>query len=128
MKHKSKNTVTTRHVLPAEADADYNCTMHFANMADNLRKAGNELIAVMSNRYNQLIRTKSYRKLQNLYGKASEKYKQTESDADKAEKDRIAGLMHEMQEEYHVIRKERKGYADNLQEIRMQVGVCIDEG
>ena len=49
--------------------------------ADLVRKAGNELTGIMKKRYDQLVRTKRYRKLKGLY----KKYK--DADNKKALKD-----------------------------------------
>ena len=41
-------------------------------LSDKIRKAGNELVSFMRKNYDQLIRTKKYRKLLKLYGSTKE--------------------------------------------------------
>ena len=86
---------SSRHVLVLEADMLYQDKCMVAHMADLDRKAGNELTDIMKTAYEQLIRTKKYRKLQSLYGA----YKQKE---DEKRYKLIAGQMAQMQEQYHV--------------------------
>ena len=66
-----------------------------------IRKAGNELTGIMKKRYDQLVRTKRYRKLKSLY----KKYK--DADNKKALKD-ICDQMKEMQKQYGYLM--RRGY------------------
>lgn len=89
--HKSSD----RHVLVLETDLSYQNRCKVFRFADLERKAGNELVSVMKNNYNQLIRTKKYRKLKALYGKYSkEKNKKLCKD--------ITSQMTDLQNQYNV--------------------------
>lgn len=44
-------------------------------LSDKIRKAGNELVSLMRKNYDQLLRTKRYRKLLFLYGNTEDKDK-----------------------------------------------------
>lgn len=61
-----------RHVLVIEADMREDDKRKVFNISNRLRLAGNELTALMRNNIGQLLRTKRYRKLKALYGKAAE--------------------------------------------------------
>ena len=61
------------HVIVLEADMAQDEERDIIHDADVLRRAGNELTAVMRKRYEQFIRTKRYRALQKLYGRYSGK-------------------------------------------------------
>lgn len=54
-------------------------------LSDRIRIAGNELVAIMRKHYNQLMRTKRYRKLLKLYGETKDKEKR-KSYADQLQK------------------------------------------
>ena len=84
-----------RHVLVIEADMSEDEKRRIFNIADRLRLAGNELTALMRNNITQLLRTKRYRKLKALYGKASE-------NCDNALKSHLSAQMKAMQIEYGV--------------------------
>lgn len=81
-----------RHVLIIEADMSEEAKRGFFSIANRLRLAGNELTSLMSNNIIQLQRTKKYRKLKALYGKASESN-------DKPLKSHLSSQMKAMQEE-----------------------------
>lgn len=66
---KAYHRLSDRHVLVLETDLSYQDKCKIFHYADLERKAGNELAAIMKNNYEQLIRTKKYRKLKALYGK-----------------------------------------------------------
>ena len=57
-----------RHVVTFEVDMDETMKRHAFAYADKLRVLGNECIAILNRRLDQLFRTKSYRKLQKDYG------------------------------------------------------------
>lgn len=61
-------------------------------LSDKIRKAGNELVGLMRKNYDQLIRTKRYRKVRKLYGATEEKKKRKV----------LASQLNEMQKKYHV--------------------------
>lgn len=62
--------ITSRHVLVLEADISECDKRKLLHMSNIIRIAGNELIAVMKKQYEQLLRTKRYRRLQDMYAKA----------------------------------------------------------
>ena len=64
---------TNRHILVIETDLLEPDTRKVFAVSDRLRKAGNELVAVMRKNLHQLMRTKRYRKLRFLYGNAKDK-------------------------------------------------------
>ena len=84
-----------RHVLVCETDLSYEDKCHIFHTADLVRKAGNELTAIMKHNYEQLMRTKRYRKLRQLYGKHIK-------DEDDTIRKHIARQMKEMQDQYNV--------------------------
>ena len=84
-----------RHVLVIETDMTEDNKRRVFNISNRLRLAGNELIALMRNNLSQLLRTKKYRKLRALYGKASE-------GNDKALKASLSSQMKAMQDKYAV--------------------------
>ena len=92
---KSLRKKSSRHVLVLETDMDEKSKRSIFGMADRLRLAGNELTAKMRNSTTQLQRTKRYRKLKTLYGKASE-------NGDSALKSHLSSQMKAMQAEYGV--------------------------
>lgn len=64
-----------RHVLVVETDMPYPDVLKIVALSDKIRKAGNELVNLMKKNYNQLMRTKKYRKLLKLYGNTEDKSK-----------------------------------------------------
>ena len=84
-----------RHVLVLEADMCEDGKRHVFSISNRLRLAGNELIAIMRDNMEQLVRTKRYRKLKALYGNAGE-------NNDKALKAHLSAQMKAMQAEYDV--------------------------
>ena len=65
---KQYHKVSERHILAVESDMPYSDILQVVTLSDKIRKAGNELVAVMRKHYEQLLRTKRYRKLLVLYG------------------------------------------------------------
>ena len=61
---------SNRHILIAETDMLSSNVQQVFATSNRIRKAGNELVALMRKRYHQLMRTKRYRNLLKLYGKA----------------------------------------------------------
>lgn len=92
---KQFHKATDRHVLVLEADISECDKRKLLHMSNIIRVAGNELIAVMKKNYEQLMRTKRYRRLRDMYVKA----KKAE---DKKQTSTIAAEMAEMQKSYHV--------------------------
>lgn len=72
---KQYHNLSDRHILSARTDMSYADVIKVVSLSDKIRKAGNELVCIMRGRYNQLIRTKKYRKLLELYGAAEHKDK-----------------------------------------------------
>ena len=92
---KQFHKATDRHVLVLEADISEGDKRKLLHMSNIIRVAGNELIAIMKKNYEQLLRTKRYRRLRDMYVKA----KKAE---DKKQTSTIAAEMTEMQKSYHV--------------------------
>lgn len=90
---KQFHKVTDRHVLVLEADISEYDKRELLHMSNIIRVADNELIAVMKKQYEQLLRTKRYRHLQDMYVKA----KKAE---DKKQVNVITAEMTEMQKPY----------------------------
>ena len=89
---KQYHKLSDRHILVAETDMPYSDVLKVVNLSDKIRKAGNELIGLMRKNYDQLMRTKRYRKLLFLYGNTEDK-----------DKRRIyANQLNEMQKAYNV--------------------------
>ena len=87
--------ITSRHVLVLEADISEYDKRELLHMSNIIRVAGNELVVVMKKQYEQLLRTKRYRHLQDMYAKA----KKAE---DKKQVSVITAEMTEMQKSYYV--------------------------
>ena len=64
---KAYRRCSDRHVLVLETNLTYVEKCQIFHYADLVRKAGNELTGIMKKRYDQLVRTKRYRKLKSLY-------------------------------------------------------------
>ena len=86
---------SSRHVLVIEADMAEDDRRNVFSISNRLRLAGNELIATMRNNIAQLLRTKRYRKLKALYGKAVE-------NSDKALKSHLSAQMKAMLDDHGV--------------------------
>ena len=84
--------LSDRHILVAETDMPYSDAVKVVALSDKIRKAGNELVGLMRKNYDQLLRTKRYRKLLRLYGNAQDKDKRRV----------LAKQLNEMQSEYNV--------------------------
>lgn len=87
--------VSDRHVVVFEIDMTEEEKRVIFHDSDVLRKAGNDLTAIILSRYEQLIRTKRYRALKELYGKYS-------GTGDEEKVKSIATQMAEMQTQYNV--------------------------
>lgn len=92
---KAYHKLSDRHVLVLETDLSYQNKCKIFHDSDLERKAGNELVALMKNHYEQLIRTKKYRKLKSLYGKYA-------NANDKKNGKRITSQLNDLQKQYHV--------------------------
>ena len=86
--HKCSN----RHILVVETDMSVSDIQKVVALSDKIRKAGNELVCIMKKKYEQLLRTKRYRKLLQLYGNTN----------DKEQRKKLASQLHEMQKAYDV--------------------------
>lgn len=92
---KTYHKLSDRHVLVLETQCSHQEKCKIFHYADLERKAGNELIAIMKNKYGQLIRTKRYKKLKALYGKYTKA-------SDKKNCKIIVQQLNEMQKQYNV--------------------------
>lgn len=72
---KQYHKLSDRHILVVETDMSYSDVLKVVNLSDKIRKAGNELVGLMIKNYDQLMRTKRYRKLQFLYGNTEDQNK-----------------------------------------------------
>lgn len=72
---KKYHKLSDRHILVAETDMPYSDVLKVVAFSDKIRKAGNELVGLMRKNYDQLMRTKKYRKLLKLYGNTENKEK-----------------------------------------------------
>ena len=89
---KQFHKLSDRHILVVETDMPYSDVLKIVTLSDKIRKAGNELVNLMKKNYDQLLRTKRYRKLLKLYGDSE----------DKARRKTMAKQLNEMQSEYNV--------------------------
>ena len=64
---KQYHKLSDRHILVVETDMPYPDVLKVVALSDKIRKAGNELVRLMRKNYDQLIRTKRYRKVRKLY-------------------------------------------------------------
>lgn len=72
---KQYHKLSDRHILVIETDMLYSDIQKVVALSDKIRKAGNELVGLIRKNYEQLIRTKKYRKLFKLYGSTEDKDK-----------------------------------------------------
>ena len=72
---KQYHKLSDRHILVVETDMPYPDVLKVVALSDKIRKAGNELVSLMRKNYDQLMRTKKYRKLLKLYGNTEDKDK-----------------------------------------------------
>ena len=89
---KRFHKLSDRHILAVETDMPYSDVLKVVAFSDKIRKAGNELVGLMRKNYNQLMRTKRYRKLLFLYGDSK----------DKAKRKTYAKQLNEMQKAYNI--------------------------
>ena len=75
---KQYHKLSGRHILVAETDMPYSDVLKVVALSDKIRRAGNELVSLMRKNYDQLMRTKRYRKLLKLYGSTEDKKKRKE--------------------------------------------------
>ena len=89
---KQHHKLSDRHILVVETDMSYPDVLKVVVLSDKIRKAGNELVSLIRKNYDQLLRTKRYRKLLFLYGNTE----------DKDKRKIYANQLNEMQQAYHV--------------------------
>ncbi len=89
---KQYHKLSNRHILVVETDMPYSDVLKVAVLSDKIRKAGNELVRIMRKNYDQLLRTKRYRKLLFLYGNTK----------DKDKRKNYVNQLNEMQKDYNV--------------------------
>lgn len=92
MSEEQYHKLSDRHILVVETDMPYPDVLKVVALSDKIRKAGNELVSLMRKNYDQLMRTKKYRKLLKLYGNTEDK------DKLKA----LANQLNDMQKSYNV--------------------------
>lgn len=81
-----------RHILAVETDMPYSDVLKVVALSNKIRKAGNELVYLMKKNYEQLMRTKRYRKLLKLYRNTKDKDKRKD----------LANQLNDMQKAYNV--------------------------
>ena len=89
---KQFHKLSDRHILAVETDMPYSDVLKVVALSDRIRKAGNELVGLMRKNYDQLLRTKRYRKLLKLYGATQ----------DKDKRKALAKQLNEMQISYNI--------------------------
>ena len=89
---KQFHKLSDRHILIVETDMSSSDVQKVVALSDKIRKAGNELVGLMRKNYDQLMRTKRYRKLLKLYGSTEDKKKRKD----------LANQLNEMQKQYNV--------------------------
>ncbi|RHT98010.1 hypothetical protein DW698_14445, partial [Lachnospiraceae bacterium AM26-1LB] len=89
---KQFHKLSDRHILVVETDMPSSDVQKVVILSDKIRKAGNELVGLMRKNYDQLMRTKKYRKLLKLYGSTKDKKKHRD----------LANQLNEMQKQYNV--------------------------
>lgn len=89
---KQFHKLSDRHVLVVETDMYSSDIQKVVKLFDKIRKAGNELVSLMRKNYDQLMRTKRYRKLLKLYGATIDKNKRKD----------LAEQLNEMQKQYNI--------------------------
>lgn len=89
---KQFHKLSDRHILVVETDMSSSDVQKVVVLSDKIRKAGNELVSLMRKNYDQLLRTKKYRKLLFLYGNTE----------DKDKRKIYTAQLNEMQKDYHV--------------------------
>lgn len=89
---KQFHKLSDRHILVVETDMSSSDVQKVAALSDKIRKAGNELVGLMRKNYDQLLRTKRYRKLLKLYG----------STEDKKKRKLLADQLNDMQKQYNI--------------------------
>ena len=89
---KQFHKLSDRHILAVETDMSSSDIQKVVKLSNKIRKAGNELVGLMRKNYNQLMRTKRYRKLLFLYGNTK----------DKDKRKTYAKQLNEMQKAYNI--------------------------
>ena len=89
---KQFHKLSDRHILVAETDMSSSDIQKVVKLSNKIRKAGNELVGLMRKNYDQLMRTKRYRKLLFLYGNTK----------DRDKRKTYAKQLNEMQKAYNI--------------------------
>ena len=97
-KLKAFHRRSSRHVLVLETTMSHKDKCKVFHYADLIRKAGNELVAIMKNNLEQLCKLKKYKKLKSLYAKS---YKAK----DHAKCKHIALQLNELYESYNLTKR-----------------------
>ena len=98
IKLKAFHRRSSRHVLVLETNMSHKDKCKVFHYADLIRKAGNELVAIMKNNLEQLCKLKKYKKLKSLYAKS---YKAK----DHAKCKQIASQLNELYESYNLTKR-----------------------
>ena len=98
IKLKAFHRRSSRHVLVLETNMSHKDKCRVFHYADLVRKAGNELVAIMNNNLKQLCKTKKYKQLKSLYAKF---YKAK----DHAKCKQIASQLNELYETYNLTKR-----------------------
>lgn len=88
---KQFHKLSDRHILVVETDMSSSDIQKVVVLSAKIRKAGNELVGLMRKNYDQLMRTKKYRKLLRLYGDTE----------DKENRKLLAKQLNDMQKEFN---------------------------
>ncbi|MDY5324951.1 MAG: hypothetical protein SPG96_08550, partial [Succinivibrio sp.] len=97
-KLKAFHRRSSRHVLVLETTMSHKDKCKVFHYADLVRKAGNELVAIMKKHLEQLCKLKKYKKLKSLYAKS---YKAK----DHAKCKQIASQLNELYESYNLTKR-----------------------
>ena len=89
---KQFHKLSDRHILVVETDMSSSDIQKVVALSERIRKAGNELVGLMRKNYDQLMRTKKYRKLLKLYGSTEDRKKRKD----------LAEQLNKMQKQYNV--------------------------
>ena len=89
---KQFHKLSDRHILVVETNMSSSDIQKVVVLSDKIKKAGNELVGLMRKNYDQLMRTKRYRKLLKLYGATTDKKKRKD----------LTIQLNEMQKQYNV--------------------------
>ena len=108
----------SRHVLVLEADLKEDERRHIFRDADLVRQCGNTLLGYMKRNYEQMTRSKRYRRLMVSYGGLCKEYSKL---------DRLENLSKEQKERKAEVKSLKKACEGSLTDIREQYHVTWDD-